>query len=121
MEHRIIKNIGIILLLATCGFYGCYYDNEQDLYGLEVCDVEDVTFSQHIEPIISNNCATPGCHVPGNGRVLLRNYNEILQAVEGGGLRDRTVVQKDMPPSGQLLNCEIAEIDRWISDGAPNN
>ncbi len=115
-----IKTLLIVAyFLLIFGINGCYFDNEEELYPNTNCDTNQVTFSNTISPLIANSCATTGCHVAGNGRVLLTNYAEIKTAING--VEKRTITDKDMPVSGPLSACDISKLQKWIDDGAPNN
>ena len=100
----------------------CYYDKEDLLYGASDCDISTVSFREDILPIVGNSCATVGCHVQGgSGPSIYENYDQVKAAVDKGSLNQRVVVQMDMPPSGSLTACQIAHVQQWILDGAPNN
>ncbi len=113
---KILRITYVILVLLL---YGCYFDNEEELYPNTNCDTNQVTYANTISPLLANNCATTGCHVAGNGRVLLTNYTEIKTAING--VEKRTINDKDMPVSGPLSACDIAKLKAWIDAGAPNN
>ena len=112
----------IVCVMGIIGLNGCYYDNEESLYpdGAN-CDVSNVTFAQTIKPIVDSYCATAGCHVSGTGRVDLTTYSGVKGIADDGRFRQYVFVQKDMPPSSPLSTCDLARIDTWLNDGAPNN
>ncbi len=100
----------------------CYYDNEEDLYPKEDVNNKEVTYSKNIEPIINNNCATSGCHVPGgNGQGLLVTYDQVRAIALNGKLKNRVIDRMDMPSSQPLPAREMDMILTWINQGAPNN
>lgn len=110
--------LGIFLLMPT----GCYKDKEDLLYGAGDCDTTMVSFSMDIQAILNVSCATVGCHVQGGlGNGLFENYNQVKSKVDNGSLRQRVLVQRDMPPSSPLSDCQLAHIEAWLNDGAPNN
>ncbi len=121
MKRKITEKLLVLTFILGVVFYGCTYDNEAELYGLGNCDTTDVSFSATIEPIIATNCAIVGCHVPGNDRFLLTNYDEIKENVDNGSVGRHAIRDRDMPPDGPLPLCEIAQLDSWIKAGAPNN
>jgi len=105
---------------------GCYYDNEEELYQFyyeaNPCDTTVTTFDAVVFPIIQANCATAGCHVAGgSGPGLYENYDQVKASVDDGKLENRAIIQRDMPPSGPLTDCQIALIQRWLNKGAQNN
>lgn len=88
---------------------------------------QSVTYYEHIEPIIINNCAS--CHKPGGiGPFSLQTYNEV--AAKGNFIAHVTK-SKYMPPwkadptfqhfrNERLLKPEkIQLIQQWVKDGMP--
>lgn len=111
-------------LLLVCLFMlnSCYKDNEESLYGNQNCDTQNVSYATHIQPIISATCATVGCHVQGgSGNGVFENYDQLKSKVDNGSIRQRVLVQLDMPPSEPLSACQIKLIQQWLDSGAPNN
>lgn len=100
---------------------GCAKNNEEELYGAVECDTENVTFTERIQPIISNRCAFAGCHVQGGGSIMLENYAQVKNSIDNGNFVQRVLETRDMPPDGPLSDCQIESIQRWVNDGAPNN
>lgn len=121
MKRNMIRKILVPACFIGICVYGCDYDNEEELFGLQNCDTTNVSFSATIEPLILTNCAIQGCHVPGNGRVLLRNYEEIKENVDNGSIWRHAIRDKDMPPDGPLPICDIRNLEAWIDAGAPDN
>jgi hypothetical protein len=112
----------VFTMLSVLFLTACYYDNEEELYGGKPCNVVTVSFSKDIMPLIQTECAISGCHVQGgNGNGIFDNYQNVKAKVDNGSLRNRVIIQRDMPPSGPLSNCQIAYIEEWINQGAPNN
>lgn len=105
-----------LLLLA-----GCYYDNEEELYPGETCDVTEISYQVNIRPIIDANCALSGCHVPQTGRVNFESFEGLKSVADDGRLEQRALINKDMPPSGPISSCDMKMIKAWLDQGAPNN
>jgi hypothetical protein len=97
---------------------------------------DKVTFSQHIMPILQNNCAITGCHTgtTPTGNLNLDAsvaYANLLDARKGyvdtnnakGSLlySQMTSVSAPMPPTGQLDSCSVKLVLKWITQHAPNN
>jgi uncharacterized membrane protein len=100
----------------------CYYDNEQKLYHISAvsCSTINAKFNADVLPIITNNCATAGCHnTTAVGGVVLQTYDQIYAKV--ARIKQRTLVDKTMPPNGALTPSELNIIQCWIDAGAPNN
>lgn len=128
MAHPITKftswPVMVALLLLTLS--GCYYDNEEELYQYyyqaNACDTTNVSFAADIFPIIQGNCATAGCHVAGGGGPgIFSNYAGIMDKVNNGSFENRVLIQRDMPPSGALTDCQINLLQAWLRAGTPNN
>jgi uncharacterized protein (TIGR03437 family) len=88
---------------------------------------QTVTWSEHIAPIVYNNCAN--CHRPGQVSPLpLLSYDDVRRR---GSLVAQTVRTRYMPPwkpepgwaayrdERRLTPEQIALIDRWVADGMP--
>jgi cytochrome c5 len=101
---------------------GCYYDNEEYLYG--ICDTANVTFSKDIKPIMDANCIN--CH--SGGAIDLTNYVGVKAKVTDSTLY-RSISysysgsnsSKNMPTAGKLDDCSINKVKAWIDEGAINN
>lgn len=76
---------------------------------------EDYTYSDDIEAIIMNNCATSGCH-NGAQSPALNSYSAV--EAKKDRVKARAVDLKTMPPSGPLSDAEIQKISCWIEQGA---
>lgn len=120
-------NINLILVcivLSVACLEGCYYDNEELLYGAGAsCDTIQAKFSTDVQQIISSKCSYTGCHSAGSGAgsTVLTDYAGI--SAKASRIKDRAVVQKSMPPSGTaaLSDAEIIKLKCWIESGALNN
>ena len=111
-------------MVLVVGFVSsCYYDVEDELYGPAGCDTpHEISYTESIVPIIDMSCATTNCHsltgtAPGN----FASYSVLKEAVDNGFVELAVAIDKSMPPSGPLETCDIALIQKWIDQGAPNN
>ena len=126
MEHRIIKNI-LMLVLTSFMFTACNYDKEEDLYPFaEVdCDTINVSYSLHIKPLIDNTCVS--CHQVNNpsGGVLLDTYDHVKVQAENGRLYGSLNHESGfvaMPLGGSKINsCSLLQVKAWIDNGSPDN
>lgn len=89
-----------------------------------VCDTTDVSYAAAVAPVFENFCL--GCHdqATANGGVVLETYDQRSTLANSGtvhGVINGTNGYPLMPPSNGLPDCEIAILEKWISDGAPNN
>lgn len=107
----------LAISLMIIGLSSCYYDNQEDLYGIE-CDTENLTYSNQMEKVIAQSCATTGCHVSGTGNVIYDSYGSVKNSIDNGTILDRVINKKDMPPSEALSDCNYSLINEWIKQGA---
>lgn len=117
-----MDRIIIALTIATLlGLSSCYYDNEEDLYGVG-CDTTAVSYTSDIWPIIETNCQT-GCHAPGGSAIghIFTDHASVMTKVINGSLKNRVVVQRNMPPSGVLTDCQVQKLEAWMLQGALDN
>ena len=120
--------LAILLLLSIALFSteGCYYDNEEDLFGADSsCDTTNVTYASDVAPIIINRCYV--CHETGadGGGIVLSGYTNTKIWVDNGrliGSIKHAAGFSPMPKSASKMpNCEINTIEAWIRNGAPDN
>ena len=102
---------------------GCYYDIEEELYPSNFCDVENVTFSGIIKPLVQTKCTVSNCHVSGGTAPHdLTNDLTLKQLADDGKIQARVVDKIPLPmPPGGLPNCEIQQVQAWLDAGAPIN
>lgn len=117
--------IGALAALVIAGSTGCYYDVEDELYplggaGCDTTGFSALTYANGIKPIFDAYCATSGCHVPNGAPGHFTTYGGIKPKVDNGSIMQRTIVDKDMPPSG-MSNCDRAKLKAWLDAGAPEN
>lgn len=121
---KYIINILLVWVVLT----GCYNDTEEELYGVPLCSLEDVTYSNHVTLILSGSCFA--CHsqvnAAANGAgIVLEGYDRIKVAVENGLLIESITHGPNASPmpknSPKLSDCKINTIRKWIDDGALNN
>ncbi|HQV76214.1 MAG: hypothetical protein KBA60_09640 [Flavobacteriales bacterium] len=111
----------LVAAISVLALHGCYYDNEEELYPNNFCDTSNVTFNATVFPLVQTRCAIPGCHVTGSQSPNLTQAAEVLNIASNGNLRQFAVVDKSMPPTGPLPECDRLTIQTWLDAGAPNN
>jgi len=127
MEHLTTKLLKALMVVGMIVFLSsCYYDKEDDLYPqVAACDTTNVTFANNVFPVINSNCTACHSGAAPSGNIRLENYNHISTAANNGSLLG--VIRHEpgwspMPKGGGKLNdCNIAEIETWVNQGAPNN
>ena len=116
---RSLFSLALFGLLAS----GCYYDNEEDLYG-PACDASVFSYSAKIDPILEANCRSLVCHgatEDDGGKGLLLTYAQVKVEVDDGDFRKQVITDMTMPKDGALTTCERDLIEKWLNAGAPNN
>lgn len=111
------------VVLAVLGLSSCYYDNKEELYPFEGqnCETANLTYTTNIKVLVDKSCAVSGCHVSGAQTPVLETYTQVKAIIDNGKFEQRVLVQKDMPTSGPLSDCEQSQLTQWIADGAPEN
>ena len=92
------------------------------------------SFSADISPILTNRCATAGCHVAGGPHDIdLRTYESLMKGgdvgaiVIAGNARESEIIEEIVqgkmppPPEEPLEAAQIQLIVDWINEGAKNN
>jgi hypothetical protein len=103
----------------------CENNNIIDLYGIQECDITNITWDSKISAILDKYCVR--CHGPEisyNG-VRHDTYTYELIVVNDGRLK-RVINDEDpstrMPKNEDPLDsCTLKIINYWIKDGAPEN
>lgn len=145
-----MNNLTVVLfILIVCGsvfLYQCGSDSPNEPSTPEPDTIiSDPSFSQHIQPIFTNNCALALCHVTGNITELDLSqgvaYSSIVNVdsrqdrsykiVLPGNSTDSWLVIKiegrqtlglRMPPSADpLSDVRIQNIKNWVGRGAKDN
>lgn len=113
---------------------GCYYDNEEDLYGGDTtaCDTANLSYADDIKPILVAKCYK--CHSNANsvgqGAPAFEDFAAIqLRAVGNVGenqkllnrINDPTIPMPPLSEGGLLPDCERSKIEAWVKAGAPDN
>lgn len=117
--------LGILILSVTTG--GCYYDVEEQLYGLGgPCDTTGVTFNATVTTILQNyGCISCHSGVSASGSIRLDGYTNVKTQVINGklfGSINHSSGYTAMPQGGyKMLICDINKIKAWIDAGSLNN
>ena len=116
------KNI-LLIMLAAIGATSCYYDNAEELYQQEPCDVSAVTYSQDVSVIINNNCLS--CHSGPNAEANLDLSTYGTVSANAAVIKVRINLPAGdpgvMPPTGPMSPCNMNKVTTWIDQGAINN
>jgi len=108
--------------LTDCEKKAIYKWIEQGALNLTKTETIDTTnvpsFLSDIQPIMSANCAVPGCHVANEQNPPLNDYLEIKSQDQRVKIRTSN---ETMPVGGSLTAAEIQAIADWVNAGSPNN
>ncbi|WP_353778127.1 hypothetical protein [Winogradskyella sp. 3972H.M.0a.05] len=118
MTKRIFK-IGLLaVLLNSCTAAIIDEGNKSTLPPLN----RTVTYQSDIQSIMTNSCIT--CHAgpaPNAGLDLSNYQNTRFSAEEGSLVTRMNNLNNPMPPSGKLSPQILQIIDKWVTDGFPEN
>jgi hypothetical protein len=122
-----MKNLFILLVFVAL-VSSCYYDNGEELYPVlnTDCDTTNVSFNPVISSILQNNCLS--CHsnataASSGNNIKLENYADVVSSADAvlGSIRHDTPYSP-MPKNGGKLNaCIISQLEKWITNGTPQN
>jgi hypothetical protein len=123
---RLTTKTSMLLLFMSTLLSSCYYDNEEYLYSAAPCD-NTFTFTSRIAPLVSQQCASSGCHSGANpsAGLSLTTYDEIKVIVDNGGFAGSLNGSNgfSIMPKGTsgLSTCDQNAVTAWINAGALNN
>ncbi|GDX51713.1 hypothetical protein LBMAG27_07600 [Bacteroidota bacterium] len=123
MMKKFSSAITILLLLIS----GCYYDKYDKLYPPATnanCDSVNVTYAVTVRAILDNYCMS--CHdaTTASGGAVFDSHSNILPWAQSGQLMGDVKQLSgfvQMPPGSKLSDCDIAKLQKWVNDGAPDN
>lgn len=129
MHKKHISALSIFILTTSVVFLSCDKKvgrvPEKKVVVVTPSTCDSSTFSQKISSIISNSCATSGCHDSGSGNGDFTSYPGIKVKVDNASLKTRVFDSPDnpMPPTGNgvLSSQQLAYIKCWLENGAKNN
>lgn len=120
-----MSKILLVSIIFVLGIPACTYNSEEELYGISNCNTENMSYSNDIVPLITNNCI--GCHNSNSylGDVNLEGHSEIVKHATNGSLVGsikHSAGYVAMPDGSPKLDaCSIAKIESWVAAGSPNN
>ncbi|HEX9828905.1 MAG TPA: YncE family protein [Bacteroidota bacterium] len=136
-RQMVVVCAGMIALLM---FASCERD-----YGLDVGDynsIGTIVYSQHVQPIFTQKCATSGCHNAETAAedLVMDSWSSLIQGSHHGAMvipfrpekshlifhvnRNTAiapVAEPQMPPDKPLSGDEVNFLMRWIREGAKND
>ena len=130
--------IGFLLLALFSGllFYGCRYDNQEDMIDCSMVVPATISYSRDIQPIFNQHCSGNDCHTgpyPQKNLNLDPAHSYASLMKPGSGYVDtirptRSLLYSSMnsksdpmPPNGRLSKCTVESVLNWIQQKAKNN
>lgn len=115
-----------IVVLLSCG--GNSFKPEDIVF-----PEDNITYHQHVEPLLRYTCNYPGCHTVYDraGGVVLDSYEQLLFASSGqmviAGDPDRShlilyltyQLHHSMPIDFRITKSQLDGLKKWILNGAP--
>ncbi len=134
-NKRNIVTVVAVLMLFVSGFLSsCYYDSQEELFGITACDTTAVSYADDILPILNDQCMV--CHSTSAAPIVggdndMEGYDNLMGFVVAGDPENSlfyasvawltgTVPMPRPEGSSKLSDCELALIRSWISQGASN-
>jgi hypothetical protein len=119
--QQIIKLLLITIVFLT----SCYYDVEENLYPANDCATANMSYQTNIAPILQRNCYACHSAAANTANITLEGHGELIKHVNSGRLLGAINHEPGFTPmpqgASQLPDCDIAKIEQWVADGAPNN
>jgi hypothetical protein len=131
----------IFILMPSCR-HDLIYDNPKlidtthhipppvDTTHCDTCAAGVISFTYDVLPILVSNCAKSGCHdsLRHAEGINTTNYTQIMSTTDiSGNLLNSNFWQSItgsggdlMPPGGALTAAQMAIIQQWLQQGAPN-
>lgn len=113
-----------LLLFLIFLLFNCTYENREEAAPEKVCETENISFNNHIMPILNSSCV--GCHNQHEvaGGIKLEEYEEVVKYVENGLLIGAITHSPGFVPmphnAPKLSECHIQQIQTWIKGGSLN-
>lgn len=114
----------------------CTHDpfNFGELQISDSCSEDSVYFVNEVLPLLNSSCGIPGCHdeITQEDGIVLTSWEHIMNSdvVNPGDPGDSELIEvlfeggddrMPPPPNDPLTSAEIALLQTWIEQGAPNN
>ncbi len=129
MKKDMLKVSVLVLAIVISILSSCEYENEEELFvqsnetNPDSCAIEDVSFQEHILPILQTHCLT--CHDEESrfGNIVLEGISNVRIYANSGQLLGSITHSPGfsaMPDNGgKLPECDIETVRQWIENGTP--
>ncbi len=115
------KLLYLVAITAMILVVSCYYDSEEELYGIAACNNTTLTYTARIATLMTAKCVV--CHDASSGNsVVLENYNQVKDQFTNGQALcavERNAGCSAMPQSGPLSACDLEACQQWVQAGCP--
>lgn len=125
LPHRLLQALTAVLFILIVMTPACSTDSEDEIVPPDDCDLENVTYSETIAPIMAASCN--GCHSgasPSAG-IITDNYEDLRVIALSGQLVGSVNHEQGFSPmpqgQPQLGECPREQIATWVNDDAPEN
>ena len=118
----------LVSVFLSLSLASCESKNEEEQFGIVVCDDSQVTLSGTIKPILQTNCYA--CHsvssasTAGAG-INLESFPSLQNRATNGSLLGSIKHSSGYSPmpkgAGKISSCDIKLIETWIKKGANND
>lgn len=126
IRHYLMTTLSIAV--AVLCLQGCYYDVESELYGTSAACADTIaTYNGSVKKIIDQHCANTSCHAgssPSAG-IGLDTYTLCKSSASNGEFYCSINWNSGCSPmpknSSKLSDCQINTLNRWKTNGFPEN
>lgn len=117
-----------VSFLSSLVFSSCEWKNEEEQFGIVVCDTSQVTLSGTVRPILQTNCYA--CHSNSTASTAGAGINlDDYTALKGRasspsfiGSMKHSGGYSPMPRGAEKMSaCDIRLIETWIQNGSKND
>ena len=106
--------------LLVLSWNGCqksnYAEDHPPINNTDTC-ASQATYAGRIKKILDVNCAYSGCHDGTNQEPNLTQYAPASAAAVK--IKQRACIEKNMPASAPLSDCDITRLRVWCETGTP--
>ncbi len=124
MYNKLLLLLGAGIILTACASENGE-DQTPDSPPAPTCNTTDVTYAMTVAPLLQKNCT--GCHnnnAPAAG-INLTTYASVKASATRGSLVgsvNHDAGYSPMPKGrAKLADCDIAQLRKWVTDGALDN
>lgn len=127
-QKRTTVNTNVLMSLFISAFnlflfgISCTNDKEELLNPPQknACDTLHATYAK-VQSILTTKCSSSRCHgsAGARGGTVLETYDQTKAKADR--IKQRSLVEKTMPPAAPLSSNEMAVLQCWFDAGMPNN